>query len=118
MEVVGPDQPLTPEALARMPYLKAAIKESFRLTFPIMGISRFMPKDVVLSGYHIPAGVSSTKVKDRCQARIREDAIYLLDICGACKTYRLYVLSKMRQSFNNLQIGIPPSSTALSFLLS
>ena len=30
MNVLGPDQPLTPEALAQMPYLKAAMKESFR----------------------------------------------------------------------------------------
>ncbi|RUS81708.1 hypothetical protein EGW08_010515, partial [Elysia chlorotica] len=56
MEVIGPDQPLTPEALARMPYLKAAMKESFRMMFPNMGISRFLPKDVVLSGYRVPAG--------------------------------------------------------------
>ncbi|KAK3736809.1 hypothetical protein RRG08_000560 [Elysia crispata] len=56
IEVIGPDQALTPEALARMPYLKAAMKESFRMMFPNMGISRFMPKDVVLSGYLVPAG--------------------------------------------------------------
>lgn len=54
--VLGPDQPLTPEALSQMPYLKAAIKESFRMMFPNLGISRFMPKDIVLSGYQIPAG--------------------------------------------------------------
>ena len=28
------------------------------MMFPNMGISRFMPKDVVLSGYLVPAGVS------------------------------------------------------------
>ncbi|GFR83472.1 cytochrome P450 10-like [Elysia marginata] len=55
-EVLGPDQPLTAEALARMPYLKAAVKESFRTMFPNMGVSRFMPRDIVLSGYQIPAG--------------------------------------------------------------
>ncbi|GFR83462.1 cholesterol side-chain cleavage enzyme, mitochondrial [Elysia marginata] len=69
-EVLGPDQPLTPEALAQMPYLKAAIKESFRMMFPNLGISRFMPKDVVLSGYHVPEGtqvlICSSSVSKAC----------------------------------------------------
>jgi len=38
-----------------MPYLRAVIKESFR-TLPIVsGNARMTTKDVVLSGYHVPA---------------------------------------------------------------
>lgn len=53
---IGTDQPLTPEALDKMSYLKAAVKESFRMLFPVGGLIRFIENDVILNGYHVPAG--------------------------------------------------------------
>ena len=46
---------LTPENTRNMPYLRAVIKESFRILPVVMGNARQIQKDVVLSGYHIPA---------------------------------------------------------------
>ncbi|XP_076350040.1 ecdysone 20-monooxygenase-like isoform X2 [Tachypleus tridentatus] len=53
---VAPDGEITSERLARMPYLKACVKESFRLSPTIPGIMRILPEDVCLSGYQVPAG--------------------------------------------------------------
>ncbi|XP_068235984.1 probable cytochrome P450 49a1 isoform X2 [Palaemon carinicauda] len=48
--------PLTPKHIAQMSYLKAVVKESFRV-FPLtMGTVRTLEKDLVLSGYHVPKG--------------------------------------------------------------
>ncbi|KAK0042391.1 1 25-dihydroxyvitamin D(3) 24-hydroxylase mitochondrial [Biomphalaria pfeifferi] len=59
LNCMGQDDPLTTKALSQMPYLKAALKESFRLSFPSAVTSfRILPVDVVLGGYHVPAGVS------------------------------------------------------------
>ncbi|CAN8018312.1 unnamed protein product [Ixodes persulcatus] len=38
-------------------YLRACMKESFRLNPTVPGVMRILPEDVVLSGYHVPAGV-------------------------------------------------------------
>ncbi|XP_077487936.1 ecdysone 20-monooxygenase-like [Amblyomma americanum] len=38
-------------------YLRACIKESFRLSPTVPGLMRILPEDVVLSGYKVPAGV-------------------------------------------------------------
>ncbi|XP_059155796.1 probable cytochrome P450 12a5, mitochondrial [Physella acuta] len=55
--VIGPDKPLTAKALTEMVYLKACVKESFRLLFPTLsGTGRVLPVDVVLGGYRVPAG--------------------------------------------------------------
>lgn len=56
--VLGDGNAVTAEHLSQMPYLKACVKESFRLNSTVPGIMRILPKDVVLSGYHVPAGVS------------------------------------------------------------
>ncbi|GFU13037.1 ecdysone 20-monooxygenase [Nephila pilipes] len=51
-----PDPEISADRLAKMPYLKACIKEAFRLTPTIPCINRILTKDAILSGYHIPAG--------------------------------------------------------------
>ncbi|XP_055893680.1 probable cytochrome P450 12a5, mitochondrial [Biomphalaria glabrata] len=58
IRVLGHDTLVTAEALSKMPYLKACIKESFRLIFPTtLGPTRILNTEVVLSGYRIPAGI-------------------------------------------------------------
>lgn len=46
------------EDLSRIPYLRAAVKESFRVTSTIPAIVRILGNDTNLSGYHVPKGVS------------------------------------------------------------
>ncbi|XP_054747205.1 probable cytochrome P450 12e1, mitochondrial isoform X1 [Anastrepha obliqua] len=51
------DSKLTIENMQNLPYLRACIKEGIRYHPIIAGTMRRLPTDVVLSGYHIPAGV-------------------------------------------------------------
>ncbi|PIK42398.1 putative cytochrome P450 10 [Apostichopus japonicus] len=53
--VLSPDEPVTPEVLQMLPYLKACVKESARLFPTIDGTSRILDKNITLSGYNIPA---------------------------------------------------------------
>ncbi|XP_076441430.1 cytochrome P450 10-like [Babylonia areolata] len=47
---------ITPDHLAQMPYLKAVVKETFRI-YPITyATSRILPNDIEVAGYNIPAG--------------------------------------------------------------
>ncbi|KAH9500871.1 hypothetical protein Btru_073210 [Bulinus truncatus] len=58
LDILGTDGTMTAKALSQMVYLKAALKESFRLNFPTpIGNVRILPVDVVLGGYKVPAGV-------------------------------------------------------------
>ncbi|XP_059224404.1 cytochrome P450 CYP12A2 isoform X2 [Stomoxys calcitrans] len=50
------DSEFTEEAIKNMPYLRACIKESQRIYPLAVGNVRVAAKDVVLSGYRIPAG--------------------------------------------------------------
>ncbi|XP_015780624.1 PREDICTED: cytochrome P450 10-like [Acropora digitifera] len=53
--VVGKEKHITPDKIAKLSYLKAFLKESMRVT-PIFTLSsRLLQKDVVLSGYRVPA---------------------------------------------------------------
>ena len=56
-QVMADNEQLTPEMLANMPYLKACVKECFRLSSPVPGIMRVLNQPVVLSNYKIPAQV-------------------------------------------------------------
>ena len=50
------DQPLTTETLSSVPYLKAFVKETFRLWPNGTEVSRYCEEDITLSGYNVPAG--------------------------------------------------------------
>ncbi|XP_026681997.1 probable cytochrome P450 301a1, mitochondrial [Diaphorina citri] len=53
-----PSQPLTPDKLDQMIYLKAFIKEVFRMYSTVIGNGRTLQNDMVICGYRIPKGVS------------------------------------------------------------
>lgn len=57
---VLPDKnsPLTVDKMKNMPYLRAVIKEGIRMYPPTVGNVRESTKDLVLSGYHVPAGLN------------------------------------------------------------
>lgn len=50
------DDPLTPDKMRNMPYLRAVIKEGIRLYPPTSGNIRKISDDLVLSGYQVPKG--------------------------------------------------------------
>lgn len=59
IDLIGPRGPVTPEALAKMNYVKASVKESMRINFPLSnGTERILTNDTVLSGYLVPKGTS------------------------------------------------------------
>lgn len=49
--------PITRETLSEFRYLKAAIKESFRLNPISIGVGRILQEDTSFSGYHCPKNV-------------------------------------------------------------
>lgn len=53
--VLKPGEVAASKSLSRMPYLKACIKEVLRL-YPVFYLHRVTEKELVLSGYKIPAG--------------------------------------------------------------
>jgi cytochrome P450 family 12 len=50
------DSRLVSENMKNLPYLRAVIKESFRMLPVAGGNARRVMKDVVLGGYHVPKG--------------------------------------------------------------
>jgi len=58
LNLVGPrGTPATVKALNKMPYMRACIKETLRLTPATVGNARLIENDMVLSGYQVPKGV-------------------------------------------------------------
>ena len=58
IEVVGPDKPPTAEQLQKLSLVRKCVKETLRLhpAFPL--ISREIVNDIVILGYHVPAGTT------------------------------------------------------------
>ncbi|KAL5007841.1 hypothetical protein ScPMuIL_016647 [Solemya velum] len=54
--VITDGQDVTEAAISRMPYLKAVLKESLRCMPVLEGTVRTLNKDMVFSGYRVPAG--------------------------------------------------------------
>lgn len=52
-----PDTPLTIQLLDKMHYLKAFIREVFRVHSTVIGNGRTLQEDTVICGYRIPKGV-------------------------------------------------------------
>ena len=58
LSVLGETTLATPTTIAQMPYLKAWLRETLRL-YPVLSVILRMPaKDLILSGYLIPAGTA------------------------------------------------------------
>jgi len=55
-ENVVENQPISPNILSNLPYLKAFVKETFRLWPNGTEVSRYCEQDLTLSGYQVPAG--------------------------------------------------------------
>ena len=56
LSVLGEQNHASPDAIAQMPYLRAWVRETLRLYPPATILIRITNKDLILSGYHIPAG--------------------------------------------------------------
>lgn len=54
-----PSSAVTASVLAKAQYTKAVLKETFRMNPVSVGIGRILAQDTVLSGYHVPKGVSA-----------------------------------------------------------
>ncbi len=55
-KVVGGERDITQDHINQMPYLKAFVRETFRVWPNGTEVSRYTEKEIVLSGYLIPAG--------------------------------------------------------------
>ena len=56
LSVLGEQKHASPDTIAQMPYLRAWVRETLRLYPPVTILIRITNKDLILSGYHIPAG--------------------------------------------------------------
>lgn len=61
MEIIpNYDDEITAEKMStKLTYSKAVLKETFRLNPVSVGVGRLTNTDLILSGYHVPKGVSS-----------------------------------------------------------
>ena len=53
-----PSCAVTTSVLAKAQYTKAVLKETFRMNPVSVGVGRILAQDTILSGYHVPKGVS------------------------------------------------------------
>jgi len=63
-EVLGTDRKgqrisISNQSLTKVPYLRAVLKETLRLNPVSVGVGRVLTDDLILSGYHVPAGVGT-----------------------------------------------------------
>jgi len=58
MDVVGPEDNITPAHLKELRYLDACVKESLRKAAPVPFVGREASKDIVIDGYTVPAGTT------------------------------------------------------------
>lgn len=65
-----PDVKLTAQHLDQLHYTKAFIKEVFRMYSTVIGNGRTLQQDMVIGGYQIPKGVSTTRAKIRNMSRV------------------------------------------------
>lgn len=101
--VLGNDEEVTPEHLTKLPYLKACLKESMRLTPSITVLARFLDEDVVLSGYQVPA---KTLVLMDLYAASRSEKYFKDPL--EFKPERWLRESKEVHSFSHLQFAFGP----------
>ncbi|CAC5357580.1 unnamed protein product [Mytilus coruscus] len=57
-QIVGDKSVIGIDALQKMSYLQACIKESQRITYPFTGMLRIPESDVTIAGYRIPKGTN------------------------------------------------------------
>ncbi|XP_021352733.1 probable cytochrome P450 12d1 distal, mitochondrial isoform X2 [Mizuhopecten yessoensis] len=59
LDVIPKDGKITEDVIKKLSYLKACVKESLRLVFPICaGTARILDLDIVLKGYKVPKGTT------------------------------------------------------------
>ena len=74
MSVLGDLEHASPNTLANMPYLKACVRETLRL-YPVLSVVNRIPaEDIVLSGFHIPAG---TQLDFLCHVMGRDETVFI-----------------------------------------
>lgn len=61
-----PNAPLDSNKLNQMVFLKAFVKEVFRMYSTVIGNGRTLQQDTIIQGYKIPKGVSSIRNIQEC----------------------------------------------------
>ncbi|OQR70946.1 ecdysone 20-monooxygenase-like [Tropilaelaps mercedesae] len=95
--------------LSSHPYIKACLKETFRLSPSVPGIMRIVPEDTVLCDYHIPAG---TAVFANSMIACRSEFEMAFAVPIMKQSFALYGSSSSgssgRSSTSSSPVGSPP----------
>lgn len=87
------DSRLTPSTLEQLPYLKACIKETLRMYPVVLGNGRSLQSDAIISGYHVPKGVSEDEsfwfIQQEIQFRFRFHRLMWFSRTTFCQTRRI-----------------------------